>query len=915
MRRVLQRPLISHTDPRVSTVRLTPAQYAAVKALFDACLELPAAQRAARIAQASLDEAALAELHSLLAHHDATAAPGLLDAADAAQALAAEPTGGTTAPAPPDRRGQRLGAWEVTGFLGSGGMGEVHAVRRADGSFQGEAAAKLLKRGMDSAAVLARFAQERQALARLSHPHIARLLDAGLSDEGLPFFVMEKVGGLPLDQALHGRPVRERVEVFLQLVDAVAHAHRRLLVHRDLKPGNVLVETDTAGRLQVKLLDFGIAKALDPLEALPGEPPEAAASRTQAGQRPFTPHYASPEQVRGEPVTTATDVYGLGVLLYQVLTGQRPVGQGATTPQAVLRAVLDTEPPRASEAAADPQAPAVQRALRGDLDRVIAKALRKDPAERHASAEALGADLRAWLDGFPVSARAPSRAYLLRRFVGRHRGAVAAASAAVLALAATAAVAWHQRGQAIEAAALAERRFDQVRGITNGLVWNYHDRLVNLPGTLPVREALVSDAAKYLDALAGEGRPGPALARELAQSWRRLSVVQGESFAPSQERLTDAAASLDKALALQPLYVDAPGVDARALGEAAEMWMGRSTLHQRLGEGPRVAEVQDRAQALLERAVAMAPGDPELESRLATLEGFRALRLGVNLTAPSAGRPQEALPWIERAAERLGRLRAAQPQEPEWAFQHGWAEQLGASTLLLLGRNDEAQRRMAQALAAREAAATARPDNVHWRMQVAVARLTDMRIALVQADLPRAEAQLRAAEAVMQAIAADPANRSAAREVMVAGLARGMVETSAGRHAQARVTLEEFLRLSAAAPAQDAFVQRLRADARLWLARAWRPLDPAKATQVAREGQAGLPLLAQALPVIGPPLAWIHGQLIAEEALAALAAGQTDAAREAAARARAAWSAVPQPLPPVMAAEEARLSRALGTSP
>jgi tetratricopeptide (TPR) repeat protein len=896
-------------------VRLTPAQYAAVKALFETCLELPADEREARIAQAALDEAALAELHSLLAHHDATAVPDLLDAPDAAQALAAESTAAPDAAPPPDRRGQRLGAWEVTGFLGSGGMGEVHAVRRADGSFQGEAAAKLLKRGMDSAAVLARFAQERQALARLSHPHIARLLDAGLSDEGLPFFVMEKVGGQPLDQALHGRPVRERVEVFLQLVDAVAHAHRRLLVHRDLKPGNVLVEADTAGRLQVKLLDFGIAKALDPLEALPGEPPDAVASRTQAGQRPFTPHYASPEQVRGEPVTTATDVYGLGVLLYQVLTGRRPVGQGATTPQAVLRAVLDTEPPRASEAVADPQAPAVQpavqRALRGDLDRVIAKALRKDPAERHASAEALGADLRAWLDGFPVSARAPSRAYLLRRFVGRHRAAVAAGSAAVLALAATAAVAWHQRGQAIEAAALAERRFDQVRGITNGLVWNYHDRLVNLPGTLPVREALVSDAAKYLDALAGEGRPGPALARELAQSWRRLSVVQGESFAPSQERLSDAASSLDKALALQAFYVDAPGVDARALGEAAEMWMGRSTLHQRLGEGPRVAEVQDRAQALLERAVAMAPGDPELESRLATLEGFRALRLGVNLTAPSAGRPQEALPWTERAADRLGRLRAAQPQEPEWAFQHGWAQQLGASTLLLLGRNDEAQRRMAQALAAREAAATARPDNVHWRMQVAVARLTDMRIALVQGDLTRAESQLRAAEAVMQAIAADPANRSAAREVMVAGLARGMVETSAGRHAQARATLEEFLRLSAAAPAQDAFVQRLRADARLWLARAWRPADPLRALTVAREGQAGLPPLAQALPTIGPPLAWIHGQLIAEEALAALAAGQAEAAREAAARARAAWAAAPEPLPPALAAEDSRLARAL----
>ena len=221
-------------------------------------------------------------------------------------------------------------------------MGEVWLAERADGAYNGQAAIKVLRRGMDSSQVLQRFAQEQQALARLQHPHIAQLIDASRTPDGLPFFVMQRVQGQPIDAACVGLPLPAGLALFLQLADAVSYAHRNLLVHRDLKPSNVLVTAQG----QVKLLDFGIAKALDPLDA--------AGLDTVAGERPFTPLYASPEQVRGEPMGTATDIYSLGVLLYVMLTGVRPYGRQASSAREVARSVLEEAPTRPS--ALSPQA-------------------------------------------------------------------------------------------------------------------------------------------------------------------------------------------------------------------------------------------------------------------------------------------------------------------------------------------------------------------------------------------------------------------------------------------------------------------------------------------------------------------------------------------------------------------------------
>ena len=480
---------------------MSPATWAALRALFEQALALPPAQREAFVATAAPD--LQGELSALLAHHLAStgAHPFLVSPATPSQAA---------------RPGQRLGAWEIVAPLGTGGMGEVFEARRADGRYEGRAAVKLLKRGMDSSAVLQRFALERQALARLSHPHIARLLDAGASDEGLPYFVLEYVDGQPIDQAVRGLPLEARLKLFLQLADAVGHAHRNLLVHRDLKPSNVLVD----GQAQVKLLDFGIAKALDPLEG-----PDSDV--TVGGVRPFTPNYASPEQVRGEPVTTATDIYSLGVLLYQMLTGTRPTGRDAASPAEAARSVLEDAPTRPSSLSAaqaiDPQWLVNRRRLAGDLDNILLKSLDKTIERRYASVDALAADVRAFLQGFPVSARAPSAAYVTGKFVRRHRIGTALAGLALTAVLGSGALAWHQADRA-------NARFEDLRQLARAVLFDYHDLVEPLAGATPVRKRLVVDALSYLDRLSQDAPSNRALRREMGVAYRVVGLVQRNGY-------------------------------------------------------------------------------------------------------------------------------------------------------------------------------------------------------------------------------------------------------------------------------------------------------------------------------------------------------------------------------------------------
>ena len=332
--------------------------------------------------------------------------------------------------------GQEVGPWRLESRLGVGGMGTVYRAVRADGLYERTVAVKLLRLGADAHVLGQRLRGERQILARLEHPRIARLYDGGVTDDGLPFLVLELVDGEELTAYVERREpsVDERLRLFLDVCDAVAYAHRNLVVHRDLKPSNILVTDDG----EVKLLDFGIAKLTE------GDEDDV---RTRTASRLMTPAYAAPEQLTGAPITTATDIYSLGVVLYELLVGQRPYDLDGKTAGEMERIVCETEPAKPSTAvhaaafgapetpsAADATPERRARRLRGDLDTIVLKALAKEPERRYPGAEALAADLRRHLDGLPVTARPATTGYRVRKFVQRHRVGVAAASLVALAL-------------------------------------------------------------------------------------------------------------------------------------------------------------------------------------------------------------------------------------------------------------------------------------------------------------------------------------------------------------------------------------------------------------------------------------------------------------------------------------------------
>lgn len=391
-----------------------------VQSLFELALNRPPDERASFLETAcDGDPALLDEVRSLLAA-DADAHPLFDSLAVDAIALPADLLPDGILPS----EGERVGPYRVVEPLGRGGMGAVLLAERADGQFEQRVALKLIRGGAASEQIVRRFQSERQILARLQHPHIARLLDGGLTDDGRPYFAMEYVDGVPLDEYCDTNDctVEERIRLVVTVCDAVQYAHRRPLVHRDLKPSNILVTDEGV----VKLLDFGIAKVLSD----DGAP--AAGTLTQTGHAVMTPAYAAPEQLRRGPVTTATDVYALGVVLYELLAGRRPHDLSGCTPAEIERTVCE-QPPDPPSAVAPPER---RRALRGDLDVIVMKALRTEPERRYASADQLADDLERYRKGRPVAARPDTAGYRARTFVRRHRRGVTAAIGVITLIAA-----------------------------------------------------------------------------------------------------------------------------------------------------------------------------------------------------------------------------------------------------------------------------------------------------------------------------------------------------------------------------------------------------------------------------------------------------------------------------------------------
>jgi len=524
-------------------------------ALFDEARNLDGDNRAAFVAAScGGDDELRRELESLLAAD--RDAGGFLDE-PAAAALGAE-----LESAPPSPVGRRFGPYRVVAEIGRGGMGVVYRAVRDDDAFHKEVALKLLPGGALSDLFEERFRRERQILAGLEHPNIAHLLDGGSDDSGRPYYVLELVDGLPIDAYCRDRglDLAARIELVRTACGAVALAHSRLVVHCDLKPANVLVTADGT----VKLVDFGISRLLAP------DADGGMAAATLTGWW-MTPEYASPEQVRGEPVTTATDVYALGVMLYELLTGSRPYDVGSHSPDEVVRAICEREVTRPSLAVARPAtgpssarktAPSaagpaddnprrLRRRLSGDLDTIVMRAMARDPASRYQSATELSEDLRRHLSGLPIKARPDRLASRVLKFLRRHRTGVAAAALVVASLCAGLVATIRQARIADAERAVAERRFDEVRRLAGTFIFQIDDEVAALPGATPVRKRIVEIGLEYLERLETEAAGDTGLLSEVAAAYERIASVQGGVGVANLGDLAGALHSQQRALELR----------------------------------------------------------------------------------------------------------------------------------------------------------------------------------------------------------------------------------------------------------------------------------------------------------------------------------------------------------------------------
>jgi serine/threonine protein kinase len=769
-----------------------------VQEIFNAAVDLPPAERAALLERECAGDMTLRdEVESLLAS-DEQATSFIEDPASAIPRDLMDATADDE-----DFAGRRFGAYQVLREIGRGGLGAVYLAARADEQFEKQVAIKVVRRGLDTDDILRRFRAERQILAQLDHPNIARLTDAGSTEEGLPYFVMEYIDGESITSycETHRLSTAARLELFRQVCSAITYAHQHLVIHRDIKPSNILVTKEGVP----KLLDFGIAKVLhadDPL-----------AAHTMTGVRVMTPEYASPEQVRGLPITTASDIYSLGVLLYKLLTNQKPYRLTSHTSDELSRAVLDQIPERPSTAVArrsESAAGAVidQGSLRGDLDNIVLMAMRKEPERRYASAAALADDIRRHLEGLPVAARPNTLSYRAGKFINRHRaGAIAGTLVLLSIIGGLIATLW-QAGVAQSERAKAEKRFNDVRKLANSNLFDVYPEIEHLEGSLKAREAILRNALAYLDSLSQEATGDSELQSELATAYEKVGDVQGALNTSSLGNVKAALGSYAKARQHREAILAAHPRDLKAKERLANnvyvtartLWNNSETQHAE-------AEFQ-KAIALQRELVAASPDSVESNNRLALLLIDYAAIPAFNFQAA------QAQGSIDEALEIIARLRRTKPEDSELKKTRARGLRLLSKAKTALGDHAGGLTALHEARSLSEEVARAFPQD--FRLQRAV-WLTDYMICELLIDKRDGQEAARACAATIPfpdaALAREPENAVVAYDLanshFNAARAFRLADDSAQTIAHSHRAIDVMSKLSAKSPANTEYKRNL----------------------------------------------------------------------------------------------------------
>nr|MBA3608102.1 serine/threonine protein kinase [Chthoniobacterales bacterium] len=684
------------------------------------------------------------------------------------------------------------GSYRIVREIGRGGLGKVYLAERADDAYRKEVAIKLIRRGLDTEDILSRFRNERQILAQLDHPNIARLIDGGTTADGLPYFVMEYVPGRTLLEFCDAQQLdnNARLQLFRQVCAAVSYAHQNLVIHRDLKPSNILVTEDGGP----KLLDFGIAKLLTS--------DEEAQTQTIPGQRVMTPEYASPEQVKGGRVTTSSDVYSLGVVLYELLTGQKPYRLTSRSAEEIARAITEQVPERPSTVTSHETGSSGRRenrALRGDLDRIVLMALRKEPERRYSSAAALADDIERHLTGRPVVAHQDTVSYRASKFVRRHKVGVFATALILLAiLAGMTGTLWQSR-QANLQRAQAERRFNDVRKLANSNLFEVYPEVENLAGSLKAREKILTNALQYLDSLATEAGGDLDLRGELATGYEKVGDVQG---ALNNSNLGKTKAGLEtyrKANALRAAVVAARPNDLEAREKLARngytiartLWMDSQT---------REAEEEfEKTLGLQRELVAANPGSAELEDKLAvTLIDYAAI-------PAFNSQSEKTLTLLNEALAIVDRLREKDPANPTFKKTKARLLRLLSRPKASLGDYVGGLKALETALVLSKEAAQQSPDDFRAQRAVWLTETMTCELFIDQGDGSRAvEVGARTIDFPKRALEKEPENGVMAYDLAISyfNLARAsrLAGNFQGTITNADAGIEVMSRLSAKSP-------------------------------------------------------------------------------------------------------------------